>query len=192
MKKLLLTAVLLMAFPVLAYSQTNTYTFTLTWQDNATNEDEQLIYRDGTQVGKVGPNITTYKDTVTGTVGNPVCYEVTARNAVGESPKSNRSCMTMPAPKPTIPQAPSGVTTAALSTTSIQLSWADNSDNETGFEIEQQVFNPSGVKILMALANATSYRNGGLISKKTYCYQLRAKGTDGDSAYSNQSCSTTK
>src|SRR5262245_20531641 len=79
------------------YAQTNTYTFTLTSTDNANNEDEQIIYRDGTVIGKVGPNITTYKDTVTGTVGNPVCYEVTARNAAGESPKSNRGCMAMPA-----------------------------------------------------------------------------------------------
>jgi len=200
MKIIILVAIL---FPSIALAQSNTYTFTLNWQDNSSApaaEEGFLIYRDGTQVGKVGSNITTYKDQVTGTVGNPVCYEVTSYNHqyadgtgnLQEAPKSNKACMPMPAGVVKVPAAASGLTVSALSQTSIQLSWAKNSSDETGFEIRREEFNPSNVSAIALPSNITTYVDASLSSQKTYCYNVKAKGLGSDSLFSNQSCATTK
>jgi hypothetical protein len=196
MLKLWLIALIVFAVKVAEAQTTNTYTFSLNWTDTSNNEEGFTIYRDGTQIGKTGPNATSYKDTVTGTVGNPVCYEVTSYNTnagkLQESAKSNRSCMAMPAAVVSVPTTPTGLTTSALSTTTIQLSWADNSNNETGFLLEQRSFKPDGVKLLTASADQTSYIDKALATKKTYCYRIWARNTVGDSPSSNQSCATTK
>lgn len=65
----------------------------LNWTDNADNEDEFLIYRDGTQIATVGANVTTYTDTGL-QPDTQYCYTVTASNASGESEPSNESCAT--------------------------------------------------------------------------------------------------
>ena len=180
---------------------TNTYTFTLTWKDNATNETGQAIYRDGTQIAKIGPNLTTYKDQVTGTVGNPVCYEVTAfiADATGkitESVKSNRACMAMPAGAAPTANPPSGLSISAISSSGLRITWEDL-PSEIGYELEGKSSkgNQTFEQIASLASNVVTYDWTGRRRYTSYCVRLRGllPLTDPVSAtaYSPTACSTT-
>lgn len=192
------TIILIIAIlaPVTGYGQT---TVTLNWTDTNNSEEGTNIYRDGVKIGQVGPNVTSYKDTVTGGPGTKYVYEVSAFNHqysdgtgnVQESARSNQATFTVPAAVVPAPIPPSGLTTAA-SPTSIRLSWADNSQDETGFEGSRREFKPKDiVSYFLVSANETTYVDSGLTRNRTYCYQIRAKGTQADSNWSNESCATT-
>jgi hypothetical protein len=203
MKTVVFLAVLFVLIPLTCLAQTtNTYTFTLIWQDNATNETGQAIYRDGTQVAKVGPNQTSYKDTVTGTVGNPVCYEVTAfiADATGkittETAKSNRACMAMPASAPPVVNPPGGLSISAISSTALRITWEDL-PNEIGYEVEgkQSRGSESFVQIASLPADVATYDWTGRKRYTPYCVRLRGLLSLTDpvaaTAYSLTTCNTT-
>jgi hypothetical protein len=202
MKTIIFLIVFLVLIPLTCLAQTNTYTFTLTWQDNATNETGQAIYRDGTQIAKIGPNQTSYKDTVTGTVGNPVCYEVTAfiADATGkittETAKSNRACMAMPASAPPVVNPPGGLSISAISSTALRITWEDL-PNEIGYELEgkQSRGNESFVQIASLPAETVTYDWTARKRFTSYCVRLRGLLPLTDpvaaTAYSPTACSTT-
>ena len=70
----------------------------------------------------------------------------------------------------------------------LQLSWTDNSTNETGFKIDRKT-GTSGTfaQIASVGANVTSYIDSTVVAGTTYCYQLYAYNTAGNSPYSGQS-----
>ncbi|HET7601150.1 MAG TPA: SGNH/GDSL hydrolase family protein, partial [Gemmatimonadales bacterium] len=74
----------------------------------------------------------------------------------------------------------------------INLSWTDNSSNETGFEIWRSTTGQNGTYSSLATvgANVRTYSNTGLSASTQYCYQVRASGST-PSAFSNSSCATT-
>jgi len=76
------------------------------------------------------------------------------------------------------PAAPTGLTATPVSTTQLNLSWTDNSINETGFQIES----PVGTLIHTTAANVTSYSHSGLTCNTTYTYSLTATNAFGNSA----------
>ena len=66
----------------------------LAWQDNASNEQGYVVYRDGAPIARLGPNATTYQDTQV--APSPMTYSYTVR-AVGvdaESLASNQVSVT--------------------------------------------------------------------------------------------------
>jgi len=97
---------------------------------------------------------------------------------------------------PTV-NAPSGTNAVAVSWSQINLSWQDNSSNESGFEVHRSTSGPSGAFTLLysTAANVTSYSNGGLSGSTQYCYKVRASRTAGGktsySSFSNTACATT-
>ncbi len=95
-------------------------------------------------------------------------------------------------PAPTAPAAPSNLIATAVSSSQINLTWTDNSDNETGFIIERS---PDGstnwTQIATPAANATSYSNTGLSPSTTYYYRIRATNGVGPSSNSNIAHATT-
>jgi hypothetical protein len=202
MKTIIFLIVFLVLIPLTCLAQTtNTYTFTLTWKDNATNETGQAIYRDGTQIAKIAPNLTTYKDQVTGTVGNPVCYEVTAFIAdaagkVTESAKSNRSCMAMPAGAAPTANPPSGLSISAISSSGLRITWEDL-PSEIGYELEGKSSkgNQAFEQIASLASDVVTYDWTGRRRYTSYCVRLRGllPLTDPVSAtaYSPTACSTT-
>jgi len=74
------------------------------------------------------------------------------------------------------PAAPSTPSAVAASSSRIDLSWRDNSTNETGFEIRRSTIGPDGSFPVLATTttNVTSYADTGLRIGTQYCYKLRA------------------
>ncbi|MDM8565856.1 BspA family leucine-rich repeat surface protein [Candidatus Halobeggiatoa sp. HSG11] len=81
--------------------------------------------------------------------------------------------------------APSSLNATAVSDTQINLSWTDNSDNETGFKIKRD-----GSLINTTSANVTNYNDTGLICDTTYNYSVQATNTVGDSPATTTSTTT--
>ena len=87
-------------------------------------------------------------------------------------------------PPPTTVSAPSNVALEALSSSRVRLSWADNSTNETGFQVERS---PDGVAwnlVAQPLAGATSHEDAGLAKGTRYVYRVRAVVGSATSAWS--------
>ena len=92
------------------------------------------------------------------------------------------------------PNAPSNLTATAVSPTQINLSWQDDSSDESDFHIERSPTGSGGwTEIATAPANTTSYPNTGLSCGITYHYRVRVhRHSDGQySAYSNVAHATT-
>ena len=94
----------------------------------------------------------------------------------------------------TAPAAPSALTATATSTTQINLTWADNSNNETGFQIQRATNNTftTGLVTTTPAANATSASITGLTANTQYFFRVRAVNGTLNSAYSNTANATTQ
>jgi hypothetical protein len=89
------------------------------------------------------------------------------------------------------PADPSGLTATATSSTAIDLSWSDNSSNETGFAVERRQGSGSFAEVARVGANVTAHSSSGLSASTQYCYRVRAFNADGSSGYSATACATT-
>lgn len=89
------------------------------------------------------------------------------------------------------PVAASGLDATTASTTQINVTWNDNSDNETGFRLERRIGAGSWGTVTTTAANATSYSNTGLTPATTYEYRVYAVNVAGDSTASNTDTATT-
>ena len=173
----------------ISFSQIN-----LIWTDNSTNEDSFRIERSlnllsgYTPIASVGANVTSYANTGLSS-STEYFYRVLAKNTGGLSAYTNvDSATTDPAP----PNAPSVLTANAASNDQINLSWTDNSSDETGFRIE--IATVSGgpfTEITTVGANVTTYASTGLDPNTAYFYRVRAYNVSGNSSYSNEASATT-
>ncbi|MCU0834257.1 MAG: hypothetical protein MUC77_07450, partial [Chromatiaceae bacterium] len=108
----------------------------------------------------VAANVTSYSNTALA-ANTAYVYRVRAYNGVGNSEYSNEASVTTPAPA--VPAAPSGLTASALSTSQVNLTWVDNSGNESGFRIERRLAASTvWSQIAQVAANVTSYSNSFL------------------------------
>ena len=92
------------------------------------------------------------------------------------------------------PAAPSGLNAVAISSSSIDLSWTDNSSGEQGFEIERKTgLNGTYSQIGTVGAETTAYSDtdASLLPGTTYFYRVRAYDIFADSSYSNEANATT-
>jgi hypothetical protein len=97
-----------------------------------------------------------------------------------------------PSPAPAVPAAPTGLAASAVSPFDIDLSWTDNSANETGFQIERKtVINGSWSLVTTTAADVTYLRNGSLWSGTGYVYRIRAANASGASSYTSEVTVTT-
>ena len=85
-----------------------------------------------------------------------------------------------------VPVTPSNLIATAAGTTSINLSWTDNSSNETSFLLQRSLSGTSGFATIATLtSNTKTYANSGLNSSTTYYYRVQAVNSAGSSAWSN-------
>jgi hypothetical protein len=90
------------------------------------------------------------------------------------------------------PAAPSNLSATVASSSQINLSWQDNSNNETGFKVERKT-GAGGTwnEIATVGTGVRTYQNTGLAANTTYYYRVRAYNSYGNSAYSNEAGATT-
>ncbi|MEM7048297.1 MAG: fibronectin type III domain-containing protein [Acidobacteriota bacterium] len=85
-----------------------------------------------------------------------------------------------------VPTAPTDLTAAALSSTTVELLWQDNADNETSYRIEQRTEGGGFVQIVNSLpANSEAFIVTGLTPLTLYDFRVRARNGGGNSGYSN-------
>jgi predicted phage tail protein len=84
-----------------------------------------------------------------------------------------------------IPNSPLQFTSHVESATEITLSWQDNSQNETGFEIYHSTTSPNAGFSLLAspTVNAETYSHTGLAEGSVHYYRIRAINANGNSPY---------
>ncbi|WP_295124218.1 fibronectin type III domain-containing protein [uncultured Chitinophaga sp.] len=83
-----------------------------------------------------------------------------------------------------VPAAPTQLKATASSYNNINLTWTDNSDNETGFEIYRSAtYTGTYTTVGTVGANVTSYADAGLAPSKEYYYKVKAINAAGSSAF---------
>ncbi|MFM2213485.1 MAG: hypothetical protein RL427_748 [Bacteroidota bacterium] len=95
-------------------------------------------------------------------------------------------------PAAVIPVAPSDLNGVVASTTQINLSWTDNSSDETGFKIERKTGTGNYANVGTVNADVMIYSDFGLTPNTTYTYRICSYNSAGNSAtYSNEITLTT-
>ena len=90
------------------------------------------------------------------------------------------------------PNVPTGLSAAAASASQINLSWTDNSNDETGFTIERSADGATWTLVATVGANVQTYANTGLPAATKYYYRVKAFNGVGDSGYTNTASATTQ
>ena len=110
-------------------------------------------------------------------------YRVRSYNQMGSSSNTGTSTVTTTS----APIAPSGLAGTTVSKTEIDLTWVDNSDDETGFKIDRATnssFTTGLTTFTIATANTTSYSDTGVSADTQYWYRVRSYDSHGSSANS--------
>ncbi|MBN1415985.1 MAG: fibronectin type III domain-containing protein [Bacteroidales bacterium] len=161
---------------------------TLSWTDNATNEQGFKIYRslsatDGfSEIATVAANVVSYADNSLQPF-TTYYYMLRAYNEDGSSDYTPVIDVTTAALQ--IPMAPSGLIASHITYTSATILWTDNSNNETIFELERRGPEDTVSNILSLPFNTVSFTDTGLVMNSTYQYRVRARNDDGISGWSN-------
>jgi len=161
----------------------------LGWSDNSNNETGFSIEcsNDGITfnwITNVSPNVTTCSDTGLD-ASTEYFYRVYAYNTEYDSDYSNVASATTFDGTVESPDAPSNLNAVAVSSSQIDLSWSDNSNNETGFSIECSNDGITFNWIINVNLNVTTYSDTGLDASTEYFYRVYAYNTEYDSDYSN-------
>ena len=163
----------------------------LTWTDNSTDESgfsiERKIGASGTYavIGSVGPNVTTYssKNLIQTT---EYYYRVRAKSGSTYSSYTDEVSATALPMNP-----PSGLTATVVSSSQIDLSWTDNSTDESGFSIERKIGASGTYAVIGSVGpNVTTYSSKNLIQTTEYYYRVRAKSGSTYSSYTDEVSAT--
>ncbi len=144
------------------------------WTDNSDNETKFYIYRDAALFDSVDADVESYDD-LTATGGTTYEYCVSALNECGESGQCCDNGI-----RQTIPSAPTDCAASDDLCDKIELSWTDNSSNETKFYIYRDAALFDSVD-----ADVESYDDLTATGGTTYEYCVAARNQCGEST---QSC----
>ncbi len=87
----------------------------------------------------------------------------------------------------TAPTSPTSLAAAAVSSSQINLTWLDNSTDETGFKVDRRLTpTDAWTTITTTNANITSYSNTPLTDGTKYYYRVYAFNSNGNSGFSNE------
>lgn len=172
-------------------------TVNLAWTDNSSNETGFKVERATNSTFTTGlasltttaANAASYTDT-SAVAGTTYFYRVRSTNTQGDSANSNTATVTTPS----APSAPTGLSATATSQTSVNLTWTDNSNNETGFKVERatnSTFTTGLTSVVTTAAGVVTYTESTAAAGTTYFYRVRATNAVGDSANSNTATVTT-
>ena len=179
----------------LVATKTGPYGIDLSWSDGSINEESFEVERkvgtggDWAQLISQGPDITTAQDS--GLQPNTsYTYRVRACNDMGCSPFSNEADATTDEIPPV---APSQLVASPTGPSAAWLGWADESDNETRFDVERRS-GPGGIwtTITAVGPDISTFGDSGLTANTSYTYRVRACNQAGCSAYSNEAVAVTE
>lgn len=176
----------------------------LSWQDNTNNEVNYSIERkvEGEAyevIAEVDADTDSFSDT---SVSYTTTYTYRVR-AIGNgsniknSPYSNEASATTASliSIPVFLKAPSDLTATAVSgKKQINLSWSDNTNNETAYSIERKSGDGSYAVIAQLPVDSQQYADTTVLFNSTYTYQVQALGNGQkikNSPYSNEATATT-
>lgn len=83
------------------------------------------------------------------------------------------------------PAAASNLIAESNSSSSVTLTWTDNSDNETGFKVQRALFGGVFSTIDTTAANVVTYTDETVTAGTRYEYKIVATNADGDATASN-------
>jgi len=139
-----------------------------------------------TQIASLAAGSTSYPNTGL-TSGTTYYYRVRAQSSFGFSAYSNVANST------TIgPAAPSNLKATAVSTTQVNLTWTDNSTNESGFTVQRSTDGANYATVATMAANATTFGDTGLSRSTKYYYRVQSFNADGNSSFATTSVTTPK
>jgi serine protease len=160
----------------------------LVWNDTVTTETSFRVRRatrnpDGSftafsNLRTLPAGTTAYSDT-SAVPGSAYRYQVQACNSGGCTPST-----TIVVTLPTVPNAPTGVSAVAVSSSQVNLSWTDASSNETQFRVRRTIRNPDGtyppyVTIATRSAGVTSYSDTSVTPGGIHRYIIQACNDSG-------------
>ncbi len=159
----------------------------LTWTNNATNVTGFGIYRstDGgtsfSQIDAVSGSATSYTD-FSVMPGQTVQYQVVASNALVNSPASQ------PVTATALATAPSNLNVQPVSTTSLGLTWQDNSTGAAGYQIYRSDDGGNNFSLIFTTGPTdTSYTDSGLVEGTSHQYKVNAINAGGVTDFTNVS-----
>jgi len=146
---------------------------TITWTDNAGNEDgykiERRVGAGWVVIANSGVNITSYLDSSL-SANTTYHYRVKAYSGTADSVASNEVSATTAMP----PAAPTSLIASAIPGKQINLIWFDNATNEDGFRIERKADAGSWSLIGIVGTNVVYYEDRNLNAGTTYTYRIWA------------------
>jgi subtilase family serine protease len=135
-------------------------------------------------VGTVGTGVTSFASTGLA-AGTTYYYRVLATNGSGTSAASGTVSAKTGAATTTIPNAASYFSAWSTSDTTAQLTWQDNSNNESGFKVSYSLDGTNWYVLGTTGANVTAVQVSGLTYGTRYFFRVQATNSAGDSAPSN-------
>jgi transcriptional regulator CtsR len=170
----------------------------LHWIDYATGETGYIVERatDGATfsiLGYLSPDSQAFFDP--GLMTNATySYRVQARgngSTIANSAYSNVASVTLGTSSVSL-TTPTGLTATAVTSSQVNLLWADNATGEIGYNIERfSAGNNTFVLIAYLGPNAQSFSDTGLTVNTSYTYRVQARGSLTNSGYSNEATVTT-
>ncbi|MBP9802526.1 peptidoglycan-binding protein, partial [Patescibacteria group bacterium] len=155
---------------------------TVTWTDNASDEDNFVIQRRDdigagwgsyAEIGTVAANTTSFVDNSTNNAGNPPStneryqYKVIAQNIAGNSTEVATASAT-----DTKPSAPTIGTPTVDSSTAITWTWTDNANFEDSYRLDYESI--AGTDVDDLAADSESYQATGLTPNTAYSVSVKA------------------
>lgn len=182
-------------------------TIDVVWLDKSDNESGFEIHRSSsgangayTLLATTAANATTYRDAAL-VAATQYCYQIRAVRTTGNrksySSFSNTACTTTasPPPRPTpppppVPEAPSGARAWLAGSSSVDVTWVDNSANETGFRVYRSADGGSTWVLAFTEVTGTGHANVYGETERLDCYRVVAFNVTGESPPSNTACTT--
>ena len=142
------------------------------------------------QAGSVAASATTYADGGRN-ASTQYCYEIRSYKIAGKN--TQYSSFSAPACATTLPppvNAPSQVDVVPTGSSSVSISWIDNSSNEDGFRIERaSTVGGPWTQVASAPANATTFSQA-VAAEQVACFRVIAFNAVGPSSPSAADCAT--
>ncbi|MDD2733101.1 MAG: multicopper oxidase domain-containing protein [Desulfuromonadaceae bacterium] len=117
--------------------------------------------------------------------GTASSYAITVTVTDSSIPAASQSAPLTLVINQVLPAAPSVLTATAASTTSVNLTWTDNANNETDFTVQRTTAVTGVIATFTAPANATTFTDTTAVAGTTYSYSVAATNALGSSAASN-------